>query len=189
MAEDQSNTQEEPAADGAENGGAPRKMSTWGIPPASERPVITVNGIYTVAWVFTDKVFKDPNIARGFYKSKMILRMEYFDPENWGDETPTVTIDLSLGKLRQFFGECGIKPIVTLTMHGDTAHKFWMQKINIMTAVLRRQIIPKGPLPQLMRLLPLLKKSYPLYKETLLDLGLIDLLNYPEPCDMSTLPS
>lgn len=189
MEENELNGQDKPQASGdvSENKTppAPRRAPSWVIPPASQRPLITVNGIYTVAAVFSNKVFTNPEIAQSFIKSGMSLRMEYYDPENWGDVTPTITIDLSRGRMDLFFGECNVKPKVTLIMHGDTAHKFWMQKINIMAAIISGQIRPRGPLPQLLRLLPIIKKSYIYYRETLLDLGLIDLLNYPEPYDFS----
>ncbi|MFH1539708.1 MAG: hypothetical protein ABIH66_12195, partial [bacterium] len=37
----------------------------------------------------------------------------------------------------------------------------------------------KGPVPKVMKLLPIIKPSYGYYKETLEEFGLTELLNYP----------
>jgi hypothetical protein len=66
-----------------------------------------------------------------------------------------------------------------MRMHADTAHRFWMQKLNLMVAITKGDITVKGPIPKVMKLLPLIKPSYPLYRETLKELGFTELLNYP----------
>ena len=45
-------------------------------------------------------------------------------------------------------------PDVEMTMKADIAHQFWHGKINLMAALARRQIIAKGPIPKILKLLP-----------------------------------
>jgi len=66
-----------------------------------------------------------------------------------------------------------------MSMEAFTAHLFWMQKLNLMSAITRGLIKAKGPIPKAMKLLPVLKPFYANYRETLAELGRQDLLNFP----------
>jgi len=160
-------------------GAEEKKYLFLGVLPAELRPKVTVDEMYEVARTFAEKVFTNEAIISRIKTTGMILRMEYFDPENWGDVEPQVTIDVSKDPVELHTGPCEVAPIVTLRMHADIAHHFWMQKLNMIKAITRRQIIAKGPIPQLMRLLVMLKPCFPIYKETLRELNRIDLLNFP----------
>ena len=66
-----------------------------------------------------------------------------------------------------------------MNMEAFTAHLFWMEKLNLMSAITRGQIKAKGPIPKAMRLLPMLKPFYKNYRIVLKDMGRDDLLNFP----------
>jgi putative sterol carrier protein len=55
--------------------------------------------------------------------------------------------------------------VLTMAMSGDTVHKFWLKKLNVPKALALRQIKAKGPVPKMLKLLPLLKPGYELYEE------------------------
>jgi hypothetical protein len=129
--------------------------------------------------MFSDRIFHNPAIAAKLKTAGLILRMEYYDPENWGETEPEVTILFDKDPIELYAGPCDIQPTVVLRMHSDIAHRFWTQKINMMVALVRRQMIARGPISQVTRLLPILKPSYPIYKEVLRDLGMNELLAYP----------
>jgi 2-oxoisovalerate dehydrogenase E1 component len=74
-------------------------------------------------------------------------------------------------------------------MHADTAHKFWMQKINLMIAITKGEIKVKGPIPAVMRLLPVIKPSFQIYRELLKDLGYYELLAYPPDKKQPVIPA
>ena len=150
-----------------------------GVPPAAERPLVTVEQMLKVAGSFADKVFNLPAVAPKLKTSGMILKMEYYDPENWGDIEPEVTIDCTKDPIVITLGPCDIEPKATLRMHADIAHRFWMQRISMMVALARRQMVLKGPMAAVMRLLPIIKPSYPSYRETLKELEMFELLAYP----------
>jgi putative sterol carrier protein len=58
--------------------------------------------------------------------------------------------------------------VVTMKMAGDTVHKFWLKQVNVPKALALKQIKAKGPIPKVLKLLPLLKpgqEKYPSYCE------------------------
>lgn len=145
-----------------------------------ERPFITIEQMYSIARVFAERVFNIPDIAKRLRDSGMIINMKYYeDPDRWKGEEPEVTVDCTQDPIKLYTGPCEVKPVVIMRMHADTAHRFWMQKVNLMIAITKGEIKVKGPIPQVMRLLPIIKPSFKIYKEILQELGYIELLNYP----------
>jgi len=144
----------------------------------ADRPSITPDQMYQIGRRFAEKVFTDPNIAPKLLASRMIIGFKYYD-EHWGEVEPEVTIDCSGEEVKLYTGPCGLAPVVTMRMHGDTAHRFWKQRVNLMAAITKGEISAKGPIPKVMKLLPIIKPSYVYYKETLEELGFTELLNYP----------
>ncbi len=56
-------------------------------------------------------------------------------------------------------------PVLTLTMSADTVHLFWLKKLNVAKALATRQVKTRGPVPKVMKLLPLLKPANKVYLE------------------------
>lgn len=57
------------------------------------------------------------------------------------------------------------EPMVTMKMSGDIVHKFWLQDLNVPNAMALRQIRAKGPVTQILQLLPMLKSGQALYPD------------------------
>jgi hypothetical protein len=55
--------------------------------------------------------------------------------------------------------------LLEMEMSGDTAHRFWMDKLSVPLAVAKRQIKAKGPINKVLGLLPQLKPIKQLYPE------------------------
>lgn len=53
--------------------------------------------------------------------------------------------------------------LITLTLSGETVHKFWLKKIMIPVALAKGEIKTKGPFNSIMELMPILKPGYNLY--------------------------
>ena len=64
-----------------------------------------------------------------------------------------------------------------MTMEADTAHKFWLGKINVTVALARGQMKAKGPVAKILKLVPLVKPVFPRYKAQLEAEGREDLVN------------
>jgi len=58
-----------------------------------------------------------------------------------------------------------------MTMSSDIAHKFWFGRVNLMAALTRKQMVAKGPVPKVLKLLPAIKPSYEMYPKYLVENG------------------
>jgi putative sterol carrier protein len=54
---------------------------------------------------------------------------------------------------------------VTMKMSSDTAHFYWLKKLNVPKALALRQIKAKGPVGKILQLMPLLKPGQALYPD------------------------
>ncbi len=57
------------------------------------------------------------------------------------------------------FGETEMEPEVVMSMEADTAHRFWLGKVNVTTALARGQIKASGPVAKILKLVPLTSPS------------------------------
>ncbi|MFH1150729.1 MAG: SCP2 sterol-binding domain-containing protein [Actinomycetota bacterium] len=145
-----------------------------------DRPEVTPEEMYEVARRVVDKTLTDPELAKKLGASNIILVFKYHDVERWGpDVIPELTVDCTVDPIEVTVGPCDKTATITMTMEAFTAHLFWMQKLQLMSAITRGQIKAKGPIPKAMRLLPLLKPFYANYRLVLEEMGRQDLLNFP----------
>ena len=72
-------------------------------------------------------------------------------------------------------GPTDLEPEVVMTMDADTAHKFWLGKVNVTVALARGQMKAKGPVAKILKLVPLVKPVFPRYQKMLADAGRDDL--------------
>lgn len=68
------------------------------------------------------------------------------------------------------------KPDVEMILSSETAHRFWLEDLNVPLAIARRKIIPKGSVQKALKLIPALKPAFALYPKVLADSGRTDLL-------------
>jgi len=106
-----------------------------------------------------------PAVANKLLASKLIIRFSYSDPD------VVLLIDCSGEKLEVSAGDTDTKAEVNMTMSADIAHKFWFGKVNLMAALTRKQMVAKGPIPKILKLLPAIKPSYAMYPKYLDDNG------------------
>ena len=95
-----------------------------------------------------------------------MIRFSYEQPEL------TITIDCRDNKINFLFNVEDPKPDIDMHMKAEIAHKFWLGKVNLMMAIARRQIIAKGQIPKVLKLLPVIKPAYKLYPEYLKNRGI-----------------
>ena len=60
-----------------------------------------------------------------------------------------------------------MEPEVVMTMDADTAHRFWLGKVNVTVALARGQMKAKGPVAKILKLVPLVKPVFPRYRQQL----------------------
>jgi putative sterol carrier protein len=119
--------------------------------------------------VFCD-LLDDPELGPKLKRANTIVQYQYHHPE------AVVTIRLMEGKKGQVdMGPTKLEPEVIMSMDADTAHKFWLGKVNVTVALARGQMKAKGPVAKILKLVPLVKPAFPLYRERLKAAGRTDL--------------
>lgn len=122
-----------------------------------------------------NRVKTDPRIAPKICEGKIVIQFRYDEPKG------IATIDAKNPPTQPgaycdvFWGEVDLNPDVTMTMKADIAHQFWHGKINLMAALTRKQIVAKGPIPKILKLLPAVEPVYSLYPKMLREIGREDL--------------
>jgi hypothetical protein len=122
-----------------------------------------------------DRVKTDARVAPRISEGKIVIQFRYDEPKGIATidaahppKQPGAYIDV-------FWGEVDLKPDVEMTMKADVAHQFWHGKVNLMAALTRRQIIARGPIPKILRLLPAVEPVYEIYPKLLREIGREDL--------------
>ena len=124
----------------------------------------------TIGKLFAN-IADDPELGPRFRKANTILQHDYREPDS------TITLRLEEdGPADVDFGETDMEPDVTMTMQADTAHRFWLGKVNVTVALARGQMKAKGPVAKTLKLVPLVKPVFPRYRKLLEDTGRQDLL-------------
>lgn len=123
--------------------------------------------LYSVLGEFYQILKTDPSLREKLLESKLIVQFIYEEPD------ARITIDASGQDVQIHLGDgYSGTPDVTMSMKADFAHLFWQGKVNLITALTRRQVRSKGNVPKAVKLLPILKPAYQLYPRYLEERGL-----------------
>lgn len=109
-------------------------------------------------------------IAQKLLASKMVLRFTYSEPDL------SITIDLTGAEGIITYNDVSKAPEVEMSMKADVAHRFWFGKVNLVMALARREMVAKGPIPKILKLLPVIKPAYELYPKYLQEKGFSSLI-------------
>lgn len=60
-------------------------------------------------------------------------------------------------------GQHTIRPVITMSLSGDSCHDFWLKKLSLPIAIAKGKIKSKGPIPKVLKLLPMLKPAHEAY--------------------------
>jgi hypothetical protein len=113
----------------------------------------------------------DPDLAERFRRVDTVVQYRFHEPES----TITVAVPLD-APARVDCGDSDLDPDLTMEMDADVAHRFWLGEVNVTVALARGQIVASGPVPKILRLIPLMKPAYPRYRARLEAAGRSDLL-------------
>jgi len=106
------------------------------------------------------RIKADPSISQKLLQSKLCVRFHYRHP------TGQLTVDGTDGlELKISTQESKIKPTIEMFMQSDLAHDFWIGKLNLAVAVMSGKIISRGPINQVLALLPVIKPAHSMYIE------------------------
>lgn len=124
--------------------------------------------VYQILETFFNKLKDNPEIGPKVIESGLIIQFQYEEPD------AVITVDCPGNRV--ISRETDLKPDVEMKMKADTAHKFWLGKVNLMVALTKGDIKAKGPIPKIMKLLPIIKGAYAIYKDYLKEIGREDLV-------------
>ncbi|MGE5857212.1 MAG: SCP2 sterol-binding domain-containing protein [Solirubrobacterales bacterium] len=124
----------------------------------------------TIGKLFVDLALDD-ELGPRFREANTIVQYDYREPDS------TITVRLQEGQPGDVdFGETEMEPEVVMSMEADTAHRFWLGRVNVTVALARGQIKANGPVAKILKLVPLTKPVYPRYKAQLEAQGREDLV-------------
>ena len=124
----------------------------------------------TIGKLFED-LRDDEELFGKFQKADTVVQYQFRDPES------QITVKMRDGQAGQVdLGATQLEPEVTMSMEADTAHRFWLGKVNVTVALARGQMKAKGPVAKILKLVPLTKPVFPRYKAQLEEQGRSDLI-------------
>jgi putative sterol carrier protein len=127
--------------------------------------------VYAYIGRLFEELADDPELAPKFRRANTIVQYQYRDPES------LITVNLIEGEDgRVDCGETTMEPEVVMSMDADTAHRFWLGKVNVTVALARGQMKAKGPVAKILKLVPLVKPVFPRYRRMLEEADRRDLL-------------
>ena len=118
-----------------------------------------------------ERLLEDADLVEKFRKANTVVQYQYRDPES------QITVKMLADEEgRVDCGPTDLEPEVVMTMEADTAHKFWLGKVNVTVALARGQMKARGPVAKILKLVPLVKPVFPLYRAQLEEAGRGDLV-------------
>jgi len=126
--------------------------------------------VYQYTGGIFEEALADPVIGQKFAESGVILKVTHTEPD------AVFTVDMPAKKV--LYGDDarnGPKPVVEMFMKADVGHRFWLGKVNISLALAKGEMRAKGPVPKILKLVPLAKGLFPKYKEALIRNGRADI--------------
>jgi putative sterol carrier protein len=103
-----------------------------------------------------------PEVGEKMRAANIVMRVEYSDPEC------VVTVGFQ-DPMRVQSGESDMTPDITLVMRADTADKFWRGDYNLAVGLAKGQVKAKGPVNKILKLVPLTKPLFPVYRDLVKD--------------------
>jgi putative sterol carrier protein len=124
----------------------------------------------TIGKLFQD-LREDQELFGKFQKANTVVQYQFRNPES------QITVDMREDKDGAVdLGPSELEPEVVMSMEADTAHRFWLGKVNVTVALARGQMKAKGPVAKILKLVPLVKPVFPRYRAQLEEQGRADLV-------------
>lgn len=118
-----------------------------------------------IGGIFTE-CLDDPELGPRFAATGTVLKLNFSDPQS------TVLVDCGGRKvLTGDAVESGPTPNVEMFMTADVGHEYWLGKVQVAPALAKGQMRAKGPVPRILKLVPLTKHVFPRYEKMIDDAG------------------
>jgi hypothetical protein len=110
--------------------------------------------MYDVLGALFKKLMADPEMGVKYRESKIVICFNITEPS--GQIWLTDQGDVICGK-------SDLKPTIEMDLSGDSCHQFWLKELSLPIALAKGKIKAKGPMPKVLKLLPMLKPAYEAY--------------------------
>lgn len=118
-----------------------------------------------------DDAMADDEVGPKFAASGVVLKLVYTEP------AAQLVVDMPNRVVYRGNAGDDLKPTVQMFMKSAVGHQFWLGNVNISTALAKGQMRAKGPIPKILKLVPLARSLFPNYRKRLEDEGRTDLLD------------
>ena len=105
-----------------------------------------------------------PKVGPKMRAANVTMRVVYEDPHC---EMTVRFVD----PMEVVFGPASIEPDITLSMAADIADRFWRGKYNLAVGLARSEVKAKGPVNKILKLIPVAKPLFPMYRELVAEKG------------------
>jgi hypothetical protein len=117
-----------------------------------------------------EDIIADEELGQRFRRADTVVQIRMRRPDSQVTVKALEEEDLVVD-----FGVTELRPDVVLAMDADTAHRFWLGKVNVTVALARGQISARGPVAKILKLVPLVEPVRGRYESRLQDAGREDL--------------
>jgi len=112
-------------------------------------------------------VFRAANEVEGvgdeLRASDIVLRLDYSAP------AASITVVLKQPAIEVIEGDSELTPDVRMSMSADNGNKFWRGEYNVAVGLAKGQVKAKGPVSKILKLIPVAKPVFPIYRELVAD--------------------
>jgi hypothetical protein len=119
----------------------------------------------------------DERVGKSISAARLVVRFTYDDP------SAVLTINGAQPSAESgcYFDaswepDSPLVPEVELLMQADVAHRFWHGRVNLLGALTSGEIVARGSIAKILRVLPAIQPLYTIYPRILRDLGRDDLV-------------
>src|SRR4030042_1732612 len=102
-------------------------------------------------------VLENKEVAPKFKESGVVIKFNITDPE--------ATLWVDTVNMKILSGAQDLKANVEMDLSGDSCHQFWLKELKLPIALAKGKIKARGPMPTILKLLPLLKPAYEAYPD------------------------
>jgi putative sterol carrier protein len=99
-----------------------------------------------------------PEVGEKMKAANLVMRVLYTDPDVEMNVIMRDPMQVVAGPVEE-------TPDVTLAMPADIADKFWRGEYNLAVGLAKGQVKAKGPVNKILKLVPLTKPLFPMYRE------------------------
>lgn len=126
---------------------------------------------YDCVGALMDHARCDPEVGGKIAKSGIIIQFRYTEPEAVTTVNAKDRPTQPGGYVDIIHGPTDLKPDVVMTMKADVSHAFWHGKVNLLSALSKKEIVAVGPIPKILKLLPAVQPLYKVYPALLHEKG------------------